>query len=152
MQRGSLNQLISAVAFAALIISPASYATCQQADMAGIWHLFYGRGSIMMKISSTGEIIQGSYNSLLDILVDIGYPRGEFYGGSVDVLNNCRVVGEFPETKIPPNDSTLKVQLLNSRTRPDTQYWFGNLEITIDFGLGPYTEYGSFSAVRILRY
>ena len=77
-----------------------------------------------------------------------------FLNGNVEVLATYRIVGKLLNSDRfqQPQPYPPAIEILDSRTRPDTQYWAGNLQITFNFGLGPAQERGSFSVVRILNY
>lgn len=164
----------------ALLNSSPSNANCEQADMAGLWHIFFAGSSVMVNISTTGDITQGSYTSPLHSIdlfgggnLYVGLLSGKTSAGHVEVLKNCRVAGRFRADEYPkliheylsldssPTFEPIIFQIENSRTRPDGQYWFGLIEVTdypfpdilvTDIGFTVPLSQGNFAAVKVLQY
>ena len=142
-----LKQVVFVLAFATVIISPNSHATCEQEDMAGLWQFFLEATwsdnpafTIFVEVSETGEVIGGSYK-LSEFL------RGQFDSGNIIVKNNCRIKGSFGGSyDEDPHSLLLSVSIIDSRTVPDTQYWAGYLRYEgADMSFGT----RSFTAIRV---
>ena len=85
-----LSKLSRTMMLVALVSSSSVFANCEQADMAGVWQLFYQGHSITLNISKTGDIdiSQGPIKGLEATVGVIYDPEGDFYLKYVDVVGN----------------------------------------------------------------
>ena len=136
------------LASSVLFFSAFAGASCAQSDLAGLWEIRTLGSVCQVRIDEEGVMTKAE-------CTDLGFGRYKWnwFDGNFDVTNNCRVQARFWVNEWPQDYAW---RITDSRTRPDTQYWFGHIEepLLLDFGEGPELLYTaeSFTVIRLLRY
>ena len=99
-------------------------AVCTQGSMAGNWQLYYQEYFCTLSLASNGKIRSGNctFQERPGSGDNIVYPIS---GGRINMKTNCRVAGNINFSGNNPFTEPFKMQITQSRTRKDTQYWSG---------------------------